>query len=316
MTEPLDFTGRIALITGAGQGIGLAYAQLLAARGAKVVVNDLGTATGGGGADTSRAQAAVEAIVAAGGTAEPDSSDISTSDGAAAAVQKAVEAFGGLDILISNAGIFALDAFPEIELELMQRMFDVHIAGTFNVTRAAWPHLTASGSGRVVLTTSTSALGAADTVAYGTAKAGVIGMGRALAQVGEPHDIKVNMIAPHAMTRMMSTGMGLRDGESLPNLIDFGPELVAPLVAVLCHESCPVTGEVYIAGMRRGARLFIAETAGYTHPGIDLTAEDIVEHWSEVDDEPQLRPIPTVQEFSRREERKRKAVWSGNRSVR
>lgn len=120
-----------------------------------------------------------------------------------------------------------------------------------------------------MLTMSTGALGAAVTVVYGTAKAGVLGLARALAQAGVPDGIKVNLVAPMATTRMMSTGMGL--GDQVPDVADRAPALVAPLVALLCHESCPVTGETFVCGMRRVSRLFIAESNGYTHPGTDLT---------------------------------------------
>lgn len=275
------------------------YADLLAARGARVIVNDLGTGMTGGGTDTSRAHSAADAITAAGGTAIPDTSDISTPEGASRVVQCAIDAFGRLDIVINNAGIFELDAFPDIEADSLRRMFDVHIAGTFNVTKAAWPHLVASDAGRVVLTVSTSMFGAADTVAYGMAKGGVLGMGRALAQAGEADDIKVNMVAPQAMTRMMSTGMGI--GEDFPEMPDRVPELVPPLVAVLCHMSCPVNGESFVSGMRRASRIFVAETAGYVHPDVSLTPEDIVENWSTVYEDGANAALGGVTEFSVRQ---------------
>lgn len=299
MTEPLDFTGRVALVTGAGQGIGRAYAELLASRGASVVINDLGTGTAGGGTDNSRARSAADDIVAAGGKAVPDTSDISTPEGAAQVVQTAIDAFGKLDIVINNAGIFALAVFPNIEPDFLRRMFDVHIAGTFNVTKAAWPHLVESDAGRVVFTISTSTFGAANTMAYGMAKAGLLGMGRAIAMAGEPEGIKVNMVAPQAMTRMMSTGMGI--GEDFPDAPDRAPALVAPLVAVLCHESCPVNGESYVSGMRRASRMFLGESDGYVHPGLDLTPEDILEHWTEVHENGADAAVSGVMEFSIRQ---------------
>lgn len=274
----LDFTGRVAVITGAGRGIGRAHADLLAARGARVIVNDVGSRTAGGGADDTKARVAAAEIVASGGIAEPDTSDVSTPEGAAALIGHAVDSFGRLDIVLNNAGIFALDTFPDLDLEAMRRQFAVHIGGGFNVTRAAWPHLAAAGYGRVVFTTSTSALGAADTIAYGTAKAGVLGLGRSLAQAGIALGIKVNLVAPMAMTRMM----GHRPTDHSPAAADRAPALVSPLVAVLCHESCPTTGETFMAGMRRISRLYIAESPGYLHPGLDLTPETVLDRWDRI----------------------------------
>lgn len=278
--QPLDFTGRVAVVTGAGRGIGRGHAQLLAARGARVIINDLGTRMTGDGADASIAQAAAAGITTAGGIAEADTSDISTEEGAAALVEHAIDAFGRIDILINNAGIFGTDDFPQIDLELMRRMHAVHVGGSFLVTRAAWNHMAAAGYGRVVLTTSTSALGAGDTISYTTAKAGVLGLGRALAQAGIPLGIKVNLVAPMALTRMMISGMGA--AETPPEDPQRAPALVAPLVALLCHEWCPVTGETFMAGMRRVSRLFIAETRGYTHPGTDLTPETVRDQWETI----------------------------------
>ncbi|WP_067672769.1 SDR family NAD(P)-dependent oxidoreductase [Nocardia miyunensis] len=280
----LDYTGRVAVVTGAGRGIGQAYAGLLADRGAKVVVNDLGVAMDGDSAAESPAHSAAEAISARGGTAVANTSDVTTADGARALIDTAIGAFGRLDIVINNAGIFTNDAFPEMDAQWLSRQFAVHIQGSFNVTQAAWPHMTEAGYGRVVLTTSTSALGADNTVAYGTAKAAVLGLGRSLAQVGRKKGIKVNMVAPMAFTRMMAAG--LHDaGIAVPDEIaDRGPDLVAPLVALLCHESCPVNGEAFVDGLRRMSRLFIGETVGYTHPGLDLTPEIVRDEWDSIVD--------------------------------
>ncbi len=281
--EPLEFAGRVAVVTGAGRGIGRAHAMLLAARQATVVVNDLGTTMTGDGQDPSLAEAVVEEITAAGGNAASDASDVSTPEGAQALIDQAFDTFGRIDIVVNNAGVFAVDEFPAMELADMRRLWEIHIGGGFNVTRAAWPHMAAAKYGRVVFTTSTSALGAADTVAYSTAKAGVWGLGRALAQVGQPLGIVVNLVAPMAMTRMMSAGHGR--SETPPDVPERSPMLVSPLVALLCHESCPVTGEVFVAGMRRHSWLSISETGGYVHPSLDgLTPEVLRDHWDEIAD--------------------------------
>jgi len=280
----LRFDDRVAIVTGAGRGIGLAHAELLAARGAKIVINDLGSQMNGGDHDFSLAEQAMRRITAAGAKALADSNDVSAPPGAEALVQAAITHFGGVDIVINNAGIFDNDAFPADELDELMRFLGVHVGGSFNVTRAAWPALIESGAGRVIMTTSTSALGAGDTVIYGTAKAGVLGLGRALAQAGAEHGIKVNMLAPMALTRMMRSGMERR-GVSAENERAMREGLVSPLLAVLAHEDCPVSGETFMSGMRRYSRLFIAETEGYVHETDELTPEQILEHWDEITNE-------------------------------
>lgn len=275
----LRFDDKVAVITGAGRGIGAAHASLLAARGARVVVNDVGGAIDGTGSNATLAACHAQRIRDAGGIAESDTSDISTSDGAQNLVDRAISAFGRLDIVVNNAGIYWTDSFPDVDLSALREQLDVHVGGSFNVARAAWLHLRTSGTGRMVMTTSTGALGSANLASYGAAKAGVIGLGRALAMAGAPHGIKVNMVAPMAMTRMMSAG--LTDVAETP---ERDPALVAPLVAILCHPDCPVTGEIYMSGMRRVTRLFIAETEGYTHPSVDLEPEDLLAHWDAIND--------------------------------
>lgn len=296
MSTRMTFDGRVAIVTGAGGGVGRAYADLLAARGAAVVVNDLGAPTAGGGADESRAQTAAREIVEAGGTAVADTSDISTEAGATHLVETALAEFGRIDILINNAGIFNVDSFPDIDVDWLQRTFDVHVKGSFLVTRAAWPTMAEAGYGRIVFTTSASALGADDTVGYGAAKMGVFGLARSVAHVAEPLGIRVNLVAPMAMTRMMSTGMGL--GDEFPEVPERAPSLAAPLVAYLAHESCETNGETYNSGMRRASRLSIAANDGYTHPDLDLAPEDIRDNWTAINDASRLKPVSGTMAFS------------------
>lgn len=277
----LRFDGLVAIVTGAGRGIGAAYAELLAARGAKVIVNDMGGSQEGTGADQGPAIRQVERIRHAGGIAEASTSDISSEEGAQDLVNFAVSTYGRLDIVINNAGIHWTDAFPDIDRENLSRQLAVHVQGSFAVTRAAWPHLREHGCGRVVMTTSTAALGAEMYTSYGTAKAAVTGLGRSLALSGAPDGIKVNIVAPLAMTRMMNQHTG---NPEVPEDPDRSPAMVAALVALLCHADCPVNGETYIAGMRRYSRMFIAETVGYTASSQDVSLEEVFEHWQEIND--------------------------------
>ena len=180
----LRFDGRVAVVTGAGRGLGRAYAQLLAERGASVVVNDLGGEIDGTGADAGPATTVVAEIEAAGGKATADASDVSTEEGAAALVRRAVEHFGRIDALVANAGIMRWGAFPDIDREDLERHLLVHLGGSFFTARAAWPHLVDQGYGRIVLTTSSGLFGLADNTAYATAKGGVVGLTRSLATAG------------------------------------------------------------------------------------------------------------------------------------
>lgn len=272
MTE-LRFDGRVAVVTGAGRGIGRAYAVLLAERGASVVVNDLGGTIEGAGADASPAAEVVAEITESGGAAVADTHDVSTVDGGQALVDAAVSSFGRIDIVVNNAGIMRWAGLPELDADDLDAHLAVHVGGTFHTMRAAWPHLVEQGRGRIVNTTSTGVLGLPANTAYATAKGGVIGLSRSAAVTGRKLGIKVNCIAPAASTRM--------GGEGGP---DMPPELVAPLVAYLAHDDCPVTGEVYVAGAGRFQRLFLATTPGWVADGAP-SIEDVVAHWDAVNDE-------------------------------
>jgi NAD(P)-dependent dehydrogenase (short-subunit alcohol dehydrogenase family) len=263
-------------VTGAGRGIGRAYAHLLAQRGAAVVVNDLGGAVDGTGIDSGPADEVAREIAAAGGSAQGDAHDVATSAGAQAVVDGALNRFGRIDILINNAGIIRWAGFPEADEDNLARHLAVHTVGSFNTARAAWPHMRKAGYGRIVMTTSSGVFGLPNNTSYATAKAAVIGLTRSLAVAGAGHDVKVNLIAPAAMTRMAGSGSGSPD---------MAPQLVAPMAAYLAHEDCPVSGEIYSAGAGRFARVFIAETPGYVHPGTEVRIEDVAEHWQAINDE-------------------------------
>ena len=156
----------------------------------------------------------------------------------------------------------------------------MHVGGSFNTTRAAWPHMVEQGYGRIVMTSSSGMFGLPTNLSYATAKAAVVGMTNSLAIAGAAHGIKVNVIAPAAMTRMAGPG-----ADDAPDATPMAPALVAPMVAFLAHEDCPVSGEVYAAGAGRFARIFIAQTEGYVHPTLDPTVEDVAEHWAAINDE-------------------------------
>ncbi len=280
-----SFEGRVAVITGAGRGIGRSYATLLADRGAAVVVNDLGGSMAGTGADAGVASEVAAAIVAAGGSALADGNDVSDPDGAGSLIDAAVGQFGRIDILINNAGIIRWAGPPDADPDNLASHLAVHVAGSFNTTRAAWPHMTEQGYGRIVMTTSSGVFGLPQNLSYATAKGAVIGLTRSLATAGPAHGIKANLIAPGAFTRMAGRAAAGTDPTGDGGSPQMSPDLVAPMVAFLAHEDCPVNGEIYAAGFGRFARVFIASTPGYVHPTPDPTMEDIAEHWATINDE-------------------------------
>jgi NAD(P)-dependent dehydrogenase (short-subunit alcohol dehydrogenase family) len=272
------FDGRVAVVTGAGRGIGRAHALLLADRGGSVVVNDLGGSMEGVGAEAGPASGVVDEITAAGGVAIADTSDVSTEAGARALVDAAIAQFGRLDILVNNAGIVRWARLPEADADNLAAHLAVHLGGSFNTTRAAWSPMVEQGYGRIIMTGSAGMFGLPDNLSYAAAKAGVVGLTRSLATAGVAHGIKVNVIAPAAMTRM--AGPRADEGD-----MSMAPDLVAPMVAFLAHEDCPVSGEIYAAGAGRFARIFIASTPGYLHAASEPTVEDVAENWATINDE-------------------------------
>ena len=263
----VGFEGKVAIITGAGGGLGREHALLLASRGAQIVVNDLGGAVDGTGASAGPAQKVVEEIEALGGAAVADTSSVATPEGAEAMVKTALDAFGRVDIVVNNAGILRDKSFQNMTQDLWDSVIAVHLTGTFNVTRAAWSHMREQAYGRIVSTSSAAGIfGNFGQTNYGAAKMGIVGMTRVWAQEGAKYNIRANAIAPVARTRMTEDLLG-------PLVEKLEPALVAPVVAYLASEACDVTGEIYSVGGGRVSRVFIAEGPGFFKK--DLTIEDV-----------------------------------------
>ena len=274
----LGFDGKVAIITGAGGGLGRQHALLLASRGALVVVNDLGGALDGSGSDKGAAQEVVDEIFALGGVAVADSNSVSTPEGGAAIVKSAVDAYGRVDIVINNAGILRDKSFHNLTPDLMNPVFDVHLKGAFHVTQPAFVLMREQGYGRIISTSSAAGVfGNFGQANYGAAKMGLVGFMRVLAVEGAKYNIKANSIAPLALTRMTESLFSGAMAEKLQ------PELISPIVAFLAHEDCPVSGEVYSVGGGRVARVFIGETPGYFNA--NLTMEDVRNNFDQIRNE-------------------------------
>jgi NAD(P)-dependent dehydrogenase (short-subunit alcohol dehydrogenase family) len=266
----LRFGGRVAVVTGAGRGLGRSYALLLASQGAKVVVNDPGSDLTGDGTDAGPADDVVREIVAAGGQAVASTDSVSIPAGGKAIIDAALDNYGRIDILIHNAGIVRGASLKEMSYEDFDAVLDVHLRGAFHVVRPAFPTMCDAGYGRIVLTSSIGGLYGNHNVAnYAAAKAGMIGLSNVVALEGAADGVTCNVIVPAAVTRMAE---GI-DTSAYPPM---GPEFVAPVVAWLAHENCSVTGEMFIALAGRVARAVIAESPGVQRPAWNV--EDVGAH--------------------------------------
>jgi NAD(P)-dependent dehydrogenase (short-subunit alcohol dehydrogenase family) len=275
-SDALGFDGKVAIITGAGGGLGRQHALLLASRGALVVVNDLGGAVDGTGSDKGAAERVVDEIRAAGGEAVADTNSVATPEGGEAIVQTAIDAFERVDIVINNAGILRDKSFHNMSPDLMNPVFDVHLRGAFHVTQPAWVRMREQGYGRIISTSSAAGLfGNFGQTNYGAAKMGLVGFTRVLAVEGAKYNVKANAIAPLALTRMTEDIMG-----ALGDKLD--PALVSPLVTYLAHESCEPSGRVFSVGGGRVAEVFLGETQGWASP--TLSPEDVRDQWSTITD--------------------------------
>lgn len=256
--------GDVIIVTGGAGGLGSAYSRLLARHGARVVVNDTGGLTDGRGGDPVLAEQVAADIVAGGGAAVGDPHDGSTTKGAKAIVNTALEAFGRVDGVIANAGLLRDRTFAKLTDDDIFAVIDAHLAGTTRVFHAAWPYLQQQGYGRLVATSSASGLfGSFGQSNYAAAKMGIVGLTQVIAQEGHRHGITANVIAPIARTRLTEGLMGTLEAKA-------GPELVAPLVAYLMSRRCGVSGRIYSVGAGRIARVDVGVTRGLTNPDMDV----------------------------------------------
>ena len=294
MNGEMRFDGRVAVITGAGgqaPSLGRAYARLLASRGARVVVNDLGVGPDGRGGLAANAQEVVDEINTAGGEALADTHSVADSASARAIVDTAIDAWGRIDIVVNNAGVMAMALFDEITDADCEAVIGSHLLGAIWTSRAAWPHMKKAGYGRIVNVSSASMFGSPYSAVYGGTKAGMVGLSRGLALEGERHGIKVNALAPQAET--------LKHGYLLDDEASFHQEdktrtveQVAPVVAYLCHESCTLSGSFLHAGGGLVTEHLFLRTAGFLKP--DLSPEDVRDHLSEAQDRREAKEIPML----------------------
>ncbi len=272
----IEFKGRVAIVTGAGGGLGREHALALAARGARVLVNDLGGTRDGSGGSSSAAQAVVDEIRAAGGEALANGASVTDPVAVQAMVQQAVDAWGRVDILVNNAGILRDKSFAKMELADFQLVVDVHLMGAVYCTKAVWALMNAQQYGRIVMTTSSSGLyGNFGQSNYGAAKMALVGLMQTLSLEGAKNNIRVNCLAPTAATRMTE---GLMPQEVLDAL---KPEAVVPAMLVLAHENAP-TRTILCAGAGTFEAAHVTLTSGI-HLGLgDEVPEQLAERLAEV----------------------------------
>ncbi len=271
MADEIRFDDRVAVITGAGGGLGRAHALLLASRGAKVVINDLGGAMDGMGADSTPAQKVCDEIKGMGGEAVPNYESVSEWDSAQKIIQTAIDSFGKVDILINNAGILRDKSMIKMEIDDWNLIMAVHLSGTFFCTKAAFPYMREAGYGRILSTASAAGLyGNFGQTNYGAAKLGIAGMMNSVKLEGAKYNIKANTLVPVAGTRLTATVMPPQVVEKLK------PEFVSPLAAFLVSEACDLSGTMMVAGAGYFSRAAVVEGPGFFFDDPDkVTPDDI-----------------------------------------
>ena len=288
MAESIDFTDRVAIVTGAGGGLGRAYALALAGRGAKVVVNDLGGDVHGEGGTASLAQQVVDEITAAGGEAIVDGSDITDQSAVEKTIATVMEKWGRIDILINNAGILLDKSFAKMDIADFRKVLEVHLMGSVNCTKAVWPHMAEAGYGRILMTTSSSGIyGNFGQTNYGAGKSALVGLMNSLAIEGAKKNIKVNSIAPTAATRMTE--------DLLPQqVLDImGPETIAPGALFMVSDDAP-TKTILGAGAGVFAVSQMVESRGVFLPDEARTPEVVAERWNEIADLTDAQPLESA----------------------
>ncbi len=289
MSNQIRFDNRVAIVTGAGGGLGRAHALLLAARGAKLVINDLGGTINGAGGDQAAADRVAAEIITNGGQAVANTSNVADPEGARALVKCAIDAFGRVDVLINNAGILRDKSLVKMEPADFAAVVAVHLLGSAYCSREALSHMQGQGYGRIVMTTSAAGLyGNFGQTNYGAAKLGLVGLMNSLKQEGQKYGILVNTIAPVALTRMT---------EALPfaaMLQEASPERVSAAVAYLASEACALSGEIVAAGAGYFARVQLVESRGVHLPPSEVSPEAFAANWAQIADMTDARPFASA----------------------
>lgn len=302
----LRFDGKVAVVTGAGRGLGREFALALAARGAAVVVNDIGSSVDvqryGAAAAADPAAEVVEIITARGGKARANRASVADPDGAASIVNDALSSFGGIDIVINNAGCLILDEFEKLSVDALMTTLEVHVKGAFQVSQRAWTPMRKQGGGRILNVASLggNVIGSMHHAAYDAAKGGLSGLTRSMAMEGEQYGISVNGLFPGAKTRMLNKAVASVDQSISPETsIDFGPELVAPAACWLVHDECGLNGAFFHSSSGRIGRVFAGVAAGFQDDPTLFSPERIRDNRERAHSyEPYISPR-TIQEFNK-----------------
>ena len=291
----ISFEGKVAVVTGAGAGLGRSHAKYFAAHGAKVVVNDLGGTVAGTGGSSSAADDVVKEITDAGGIALANYDSVATEEGGANIIKTATDNFGSVDILINNAGNVRDKSFAKMELKDFTSLMDVHLMGAVYCTKAAWPTMLANRYGRIVMTTSAAGLfGTHGHTNYSSAKLSLVGFMNALKQEGTSKNVLVNSVAPMALTRMTEEVMSPKLAPRMK------PEYVTALMGWLCSEESTLSGEIIEAGMGYYSKVQITEAPGYIFQGDEVpTPEQIRDQWSNISNMEGALPYPGADDVIR-----------------